>query len=134
MASLSTSCATLQNRCSTAQPVEGVSGSLTQTSLGTPRRRGTPQGCPFFAQLMRLEVLHAAARHRRRPLLGLVDDDGFGGEEERCDRCCVLQSRAGHLGGIDDAGLDQVLVLASGGVEAVGALEAADLLDDDPAL
>ena len=52
-------------------------------------------------------------------LFGLVGDDGLGGEEQRRDRRRVLQRRAGDLGGIDDAGLDQVLVLAGGGVEAL---------------
>jgi hypothetical protein len=40
--------------------------------------------------------------------------------EQRRDRRCVLQRRAGDLGRVDDAGLDQVDVLARGGVEADG--------------
>src|SRR5690606_32654686 len=40
---------------------------------------------------------------------------------------------AGDLGGIDDAGLDEVLVGAGGDVVAVGALGGEDLLDDDGA-
>jgi hypothetical protein len=59
------------------------------------------------------------ARFGSGRLLRLVGDDGLGGEEQRRDRRRVLQRRAGHLGGVDDAGLDQVDVLAGGGVEAV---------------
>jgi hypothetical protein len=66
--------------------------------------------------------------------LRLVGDDRFGGEEQGGDRRCVLQRRAGDLGGVDDAELDEVLVVAGGGVEALGAAEVADPLDDDAAL
>ena len=65
---------------------------------------------------------------------GLVDDDGLGGEEQTGDGSRVLQGRPGDLGRVDDAGLEQVLVVAGGGVEAVGALEVANPLDDDTAL
>jgi hypothetical protein len=46
-------------------------------------------------------------------LLGLGDlrGHGFGRQHEAGDRGCVLQSSAGYLGRVDDAGLDQVLVL-----------------------
>ena len=50
------------------------------------------------------------------------------------DRRCVLQRRAGDLGRVDDAGLDHVLVLTGGRVEAVTDLEVAHLLDHDAAL
>jgi hypothetical protein len=43
-------------------------------------------------------------------------------------------ARPGHLGGVDDAGLDQVLELAGGGVEAGGTGLALRLLDGDVAL
>ena len=42
-----------------------------------------------------------------RLLLGLVGDDRLGGEEQRRDRRRVLQRRAGHLGGVGDAGLQR---------------------------
>ena len=63
----------------------------------------------------------AAARHGRRLLLGLVGDEALGGEDQGGDRRRVLQRRPGDLGRVDDAGLDQVLELAGGGVEADGA-------------
>src|SRR5690606_15145647 len=47
-----------------------------------------------------LEVLQATG-HGGGFLLGLVGDDGLGGEEERRDGGGVLQRRAGHLGGVD---------------------------------
>src|SRR3954447_5150103 len=74
---------------------------------------------------------HAAGGTSR---LRLVGDDGLGGEEEGRDRRRVLQRRAGDLRGVDDAGLHEVLVLAGGRVEAVGALEAPHLLPDDATL
>jgi hypothetical protein len=46
-------------------------------------------------------------------------------------RASVVSSRAaGHLGGVDDAGLDQVIHFARGGVEAVAALGRIDLGHD----
>src|SRR5580692_2220768 len=43
--------------------------------------------------------------------LGLreLNHHGFSGEKETGDRGCVLECRAGHLGRVDDAGLNQVL-------------------------
>ena len=49
------------------------------------------------------EVHVAAAGHGGGVLLGLVGDDGLGGEEQGGDRRRVLQRRAGDLGGVDDA-------------------------------
>jgi hypothetical protein len=77
---------------------------------------------------------HVATRRGGSGLLGLVGDDGLGGEEEAGDAGGVLQRRAGHLGGVDDAGPDQVDVLTRGGVEALTALEVPHLLDDDATL
>src|SRR5690606_25062236 len=75
---------------------------------------------------------HAARHSAARALfLGLVGDDGFGGEQETGDRGRVLQGSARDLGRVDDAGLDQVLELAGGSVEAVGTGLTLDLLDDD---
>src|ERR1700754_756115 len=69
-----------------------------------------------------------------RASFGLVDDDDRGGEEQGRDRSRVLQRRAGDLGRVDDPGLDQVLVLTGGGVEALTRVEPAALLGHDPAL
>ena len=59
------------------------------------------------------EEAGAASRAGRRflLLLGNLGDERFGGEQERRDRRRVLQRRAHDLGRVDDAGLDQVLVL-----------------------
>src|SRR4051812_32279682 len=46
----------------------------------------------------------------------------------------VRQRRAGDLGRVDDPILDQVDVLAGGGVESPAGVEPADLLRDDAAL
>src|SRR4051812_47131717 len=82
-----------------------------------------------------LEVLHAAAGHRRAAvLLGLVGDDGLGRQEQCRDGRRVLQRRPRHLGGVDDTDLDEVFVVTSGRVEALAAGQAAHPLDDDAAL
>src|SRR3954453_6716145 len=85
---------------------------------------------------LEVHAAHAAvaAGHGRSVLLRLVGDDGLGGEEERRDGSGVLQRRAGDLGRVDDAGLDQVHVLAGGGVEAPAGVGVADLLRDDATL
>ena len=49
---------------------------------------------------------------------GLSAITALGREQEPGDRRRVLQRGAGHLGRVDDAGLDQVLELAGEGVEA----------------
>ena len=66
--------------------------------------------------------------------LGLLGNESLGGEEQSGDRGRVLQGRPGHLGRVDDAGGDQVLVLAGCGVEAEATLAGTNLLDDDTAL
>ena len=63
----------------------------------------------------------AVARRRRRPrlvLLRQLGDDALGREEQAGDGSRVLQRAAGHLGRVDDAGLDEVLVFAGGDVVA----------------
>src|SRR3954454_10179839 len=65
---------------------------------------------------------------------GLVGDDDRGGEEQGRDRGRVLQRRAGDLGRVDDPGLDQVLVLTGGRVQALARAETTHLLRDHAAL
>src|SRR6476646_1771249 len=64
----------------------------------------------------------------------LLHDERVGGEHHRRDRGGVDQRGAGDLDRVDDAGLDQVAVLARGGVEAVAGAELAHLGDGDVAL
>src|SRR5258708_5375872 len=77
-------------------------------------------------------------RHRRRRgrvlLLRQVGDQRLGGQQHGGDRCRVLQGRAGDLGGVDDAGLDHVDVLAGGRVVALALAQATNLLDHHRAL
>ena len=66
---------------------------------------------------------HAAhVRHRWhsccRLVVGLLGHHGFGGDEKAGDGGGILQRRPHHLGGIDDTGLDQVLVALGLGIEA----------------
>src|SRR6478736_5191624 len=60
-----------------------------------------------------------------------VRDERFGRQDHRGDGGGVLERRAGDLGGIDDAGLEQVAVLAPECVVAEAGLEALDVGDDD---
>ena len=64
-------------------------------------------------------------------LLRDVRDQRFRGQDHRGDGSGVLERRAGHLGGVDDALLEEVTVVAGKGVVAVTGLEALDVLDDD---
>src|SRR5205823_4589304 len=93
-------------------------------------------GVAVCRRCRRSEVLHTpAAWHRGCLLLGLVDDDDLGREEEAGDRRRVLEGGPGDLGRVDDARLEQVLVDAGGRVQALRRrLEVPYLLDDDPAL
>src|SRR4051794_20726683 len=79
-------------------------------------------------------VGHAAAAARPAVLLGRLGDDRLGGEDVLGDRRGVLERRAGHHRRVDDAGADQVDVLAGGRVEAVAGLGLAHLVDHDRAL
>src|SRR5690348_13835205 len=75
---------------------------------------------PMAGLPLALEVHVSGAGHRRWRLfpLGLFGDQGLGGDEQRSHRRRILQRRAHHFGGIDDARLYQVLIFASGGVVA----------------
>src|SRR3569833_172106 len=83
-----------------------------------------------------VHAAHAAARRTAgsRLVFLLLDDERFRREEEAGDRRRVLQRRAGHLGRVDDAGLDQVLVRVGERVVTERViLRRTDLLDDDGA-
>src|SRR5690606_4958853 len=79
-------------------------------------------------------VAVAVARGGRLFLFLLLDDQGLGREEQGGDGGGVLQGGAGDLDRVDDAGLDQVRVLAGGGVVAAALVELGDLGDDHVAL
>src|SRR6185503_15441041 len=74
---------------------------------------------PPRTPLLVLIVVHSPRRHRRLLLLlGELRNEGFRGQKERRDRGRVLDREADHLGRVDDARLDQVLVPLGLGVEA----------------
>src|SRR6185437_13600396 len=74
---------------------------------------------------------HAAAA-RACVLLRQFGHHGFGGDQERRNRGCVLDRRTDHLGRVDDALLDEVAIFAGLRVEAVRIrLVLEDLADDD---
>src|ERR1019366_504228 len=66
--------------------------------------------------------------------LASLGNQHFRGEHEGGHRGRVLQRHAHHLGGIDDARKNEILVLAGGDVVAKRALAFADLVHDDGAL
>src|SRR4051794_18082885 len=77
------------------------------------------------------------ARRSRALLIGRgcvlrpLRNQRFGREHEGSHRCRVLQRDAHDLCRIDDASLDEVLVLAGCAIVAKGAFALADLADDD---
>ncbi len=62
--------------------------------------------------------VHAATHCWGR--LWLVGNDTLGRENKRSDRCSVLQCCTSHLGGVDNASLDEIGDFACGCVEADG--------------
>src|SRR5699024_9263098 len=119
-----------------AAPVRHTAAPGRRASAGTPGLRGylcEPGG--LRQDFLEAHATHlVATRHRRTGGLGLVGDDGLGGEEERRDGGGVLQGRAGHLNRVVDAGGEAVLVLPGGRVDAIGAGQAPDLPGDDARL
>jgi hypothetical protein len=65
----------------------------------------------------------------------IIHRSGFGGQQEASDGGGVLEGGAGDLGGVDDAGGDEVFVGVGGGVVAVAeGFAFADATDDDGAI
>src|SRR5213592_1556684 len=102
-------------------------------------RDHTPRACACYtvSPLRSVHPAHAAAAGHRGHLLLLLllHHHALGGEEQSRDGRGVLQRGAGDLGGVDDAGRDQILVLVGLGV--VAEVELGRLLhlpDDDRAL
>src|SRR5664279_2178874 len=85
---------------------------------------------------LEVHAAHAAARGHTATsasvLLRQFGHHGFGGDQQSRDRRRALDRRTDHLGGVDDALLDEVAVFAGLRVEAVGIrLVLEDLADDD---
>src|ERR1035437_5917667 len=68
---------------------------------------GTASPLGWLVHAFHAAAVAAAGRSRLR--LRNLDNQGFGGEQKSRNRGCVLQGRAGDLGGVDDAGLHQAL-------------------------
>ena len=66
-------------------------------------------------------------------VLGLLSDQRIGRQQEACNARSVLQGATTDLGRVDDAGGDEVAVLAGLSVVAERPLTLFDLLDDDRA-
>src|SRR5579863_692581 len=110
-------------------------GLISGTLPALETRRGAPQRGGGRLEVHPAAMVVAAGHGRRVLLLGDLADHRLSGQHQCADRSGVLESRAGHFGGVDDARLDQVFVLPGLGVEAViGVFVRANLLDDDRAL
>src|SRR5436309_1257169 len=133
--------------CSDAKPVKERAHKRIHAPGGgrdaSPRSAWAPAaacGGPRRAPLGRAAALHhaahAARRHGRggRLLLRLLGHHRLGGEEKPRHRRGVEQRRAHHLGRVDDACFEQILVLLARGVEAEGALSVLHLVEHDRAL
>ncbi len=88
---------------------------MTTSEQAPPRKRGTdvPEGARRTYSRQWIPFLEIHVRHAAtgRTFGRGIGDDSLGGEEQRSDGTCVLKGRTGHLGGIDDTGGDQVLVV-----------------------
>src|SRR5882762_11516910 len=110
------------------------------TTRATTRREGRPRRwCRSgrWSSQRTASVHPAATGHPGRGLVALLmdlTDGGLGGEQQRGDGRRVLLGRADDLGRVDDAGLDQVLVLLRESVESLVRLQLPDLADDHGAL
>src|SRR4051812_19002412 len=109
--------------------------------VGAPRcgvrgRRSAPS-LPTLVVHAAHAATHSAAHARRHAATFLLfrsfGDDGFSGEQETRDGSGVLQRATGHLRRIDDAGFDQVFVLARGDVITFVAFALLHFLDDERA-
>src|SRR5216684_3747874 len=86
-----------------------------------------------------IHAAHAAAARGHTAAAGVLlrqfGHHGFGGDQKRRNRRCVLDRRTNDLGRVDDALRDQVDVFAGLRVETVGVLVLLeDLADDDGAV
>src|SRR6218665_1653512 len=108
---------------------EGTRGRGADGARGRPHPHAAPAAHAAH-------TTHAAATAGGHVLLllGTLGHHRLGGEHQGGDRRRVLQRGAAHLGRVDHARGQQVLVDARGGVEAVGARALLDLVDDDAAL
>ncbi|EME62236.1 DNA polymerase II large subunit [Rhodococcus ruber BKS 20-38] len=119
------------------RPENAEIGEITRTADAT--RPGPPKwnrASKTVGGGSEVHATHAAGRVAGGSggLLRLVGDDSLGGQEQGRDGRRVLQRRAGDLDRIVDAGAQQVLILAGGGVEAVAGGQVAHLLGDDAGL
>src|SRR3954471_12698020 len=92
----------------------------------------------FSISCFLVHTAHAAGAARSAAgrfllLLRNLGDEGFGRQQQRGDRRGVLQRRADDLRGVDDAGLDEILVGVGQRVETFGVLRLTHALHDDGA-
>src|SRR5215469_7831138 len=94
-----------------------LTGMVSQKkSPGRFRGPSMCKGCDLLVHSVHTTMVVAAGRSFL--LLRDLSDHGFGGEHEASNGRRVLQCSAGYLSGIDNTGLDQVLVDACSGVVA----------------
>src|ERR1700737_95939 len=135
----------------TVQTIPVLASALSNPGLrfassGLRSQTKTPASLPGFCIVViawangsEIHAAHAAAARRHTAAAGVLlrqlGHHGFGGDQQRRNRSCVLDRRAHHLGRVDDALGDQVDVFAVLRVEPVGVLVLfEDLADDDGAV
>lgn len=62
-----------------------------------------------------------------------VSNQGFRREDESCDGSCILKSRTGYFGRIDDTGFNHIDIFFFKGIEAYAVFRFFNLSDDDRA-
>lgn len=62
-----------------------------------------------------------------------VSNQGFRREDESCDGSCILKSRTGYFGRIDDTGFNHIDIFFFKGIEAYAVFRGFNLSDDDRA-
>ena len=82
-----------------------------------------------------VHTAHVGVGHHGSGRLGLISNQRLGGQHHSGDGCCVLQSRASHLGRINDTGREHIAILFLVCIEAeAGALGGTNALEDDRAV
>ena len=77
--------------------------------------------CGFGIPDLEVHVRHRW--HATTALFGLLTDNGFGGQEQCCNRSSILLCGKGDLCSVYHSGADQVFVLATGRVQALSSIE-----------
>ena len=122
-------------RCARTRPRPGANACFRSRANGGSRRLGGEAPSGYIMPPMPPMPPMSGMPPPPPVLVGDLGDDRLGGEDVLGDRGRVLQRGARDHRGVDDAGADQVDVLAGRRVEAdAGLASLTHLVDDDRAL